>query len=122
MALDVADLKRLKIQKRYALIVILSHSQLRHAMDDAVNILIRKLNSFTIERNNSLSSTISNAPRKLKILSASLEMYYMPIVKERRMPNEYQEFPRLFEIIRNAWLRNVTNIWPTQETTTSHSC
>lgn len=44
-ALDVADLKRLKASKRYALIVILSHSQLRNAMDDAVTILIRKLNS-----------------------------------------------------------------------------
>jgi nucleoid DNA-binding protein len=43
-ALDIAGLKKLKPAKRYALIVVLSHSQLRNAMDDAVTILIRKLN------------------------------------------------------------------------------
>lgn len=44
--LDISDLKRMKPEKRYTLIVVLSHSQLRSAMDDAVTILLRKLNSL----------------------------------------------------------------------------
>lgn len=45
-ALDVSDLKRIKLEKRYTLIVVLSYSQLRSAMDDAVTILTRKLKSL----------------------------------------------------------------------------
>ena len=45
-ALDISDLKRIKPEKRYTLIVVLSHSQLRSAMDDSVTILLRKLNSL----------------------------------------------------------------------------
>lgn len=45
-AFDVADLKKMKSVKRYALIVILIHSQLRRAMDNTVVILSRKLASL----------------------------------------------------------------------------
>lgn len=45
-ALDIADLKRVKLEKRYTLIVVLSHSQLQKALDDAVTILLRKVSSL----------------------------------------------------------------------------
>ena len=40
---DAASLKRMKPKKRYALMVMLFHSQLRHAMDDVVTIVTRKM-------------------------------------------------------------------------------
>ncbi|MCX7257985.1 MAG: DUF4158 domain-containing protein, partial [Polaromonas sp.] len=42
-ALDAADLKATKPAKRYALAVVLIHAQLRQALDDAVDILLRKV-------------------------------------------------------------------------------
>ncbi len=45
-AFDVADLKRMKSAKRYTLIVILIHSQLRRAMDDTVTIVNRKVSAL----------------------------------------------------------------------------
>ena len=42
-ALDAADIKATKPAKRYALAVVLIHAQLCQALDDAVNILLRKL-------------------------------------------------------------------------------
>ncbi len=43
---DAASLKRMKTVKRYALIVMLIHAQLRRSMDDAVTILSRKIASL----------------------------------------------------------------------------
>ncbi|WP_432262773.1 Tn3 family transposase [Cupriavidus sp. TMH.W2] len=42
-ALDAADLKALQATKRYALMVVLFHAQLRKSLDDAVDIFIRRL-------------------------------------------------------------------------------
>lgn len=42
-ALDAADLKATQRYKRYALMVILFHAQLNKALDDAVNMFVRKL-------------------------------------------------------------------------------
>lgn len=42
-ALDVADMKDLKHDKRYALMVLLFHAQLSKSLDDAVEMFIRKL-------------------------------------------------------------------------------
>ncbi len=42
-ALDAADIKATKPAKRYALAVVLIHAQLRQALDDAVDILRRKV-------------------------------------------------------------------------------
>lgn len=42
-ALDAADIKATKPAKRYALAVVLIHAQLRQALDDAVEILLRKV-------------------------------------------------------------------------------
>ncbi|MBX9899211.1 MAG: Tn3 family transposase [Burkholderiaceae bacterium] len=42
-ALDVADMKALKHNKRYALMVLLFHAQLSKSLDDAVEMFIRKL-------------------------------------------------------------------------------
>src|SRR5476649_982866 len=42
-ALDAADMKVLKHDKRYALMVLLFHAQLSKSLDDAVEIFIRKL-------------------------------------------------------------------------------
>ena len=42
-ALDTADIKATKPAKRYALTVVLIHAQLHQAMDDAVDILLRKV-------------------------------------------------------------------------------
>lgn len=42
-ALDVADMRRLRPQKRYFLLVVLVHAQLRSVMDDAVEIFNRKI-------------------------------------------------------------------------------
>ena len=53
-ALDAAELKRVKPAKRYFLIVVLIHSQLRCAMDDTVIILIRKMNFLHSRANQQL--------------------------------------------------------------------
>ena len=53
-ALDAADLRYVKPAKRYFLIVILIHSQLRCAMDDTVTILIRKMNLLHSRANQQL--------------------------------------------------------------------
>ncbi|MGK0182220.1 MAG: hypothetical protein ACI9YB_001518 [Halioglobus sp.] len=53
-ALDVAELKKTKPSKRYTLIIVLIHSQLRSAMDDAVSILIRKMSSLHNKANQRL--------------------------------------------------------------------
>ncbi len=53
-ALDVAELKRTKPNKRYTLIVVLIHSQLRNTMDDAISVLIRKMNSLHNKANQRL--------------------------------------------------------------------
>jgi len=45
-ALDAADLKKMKSNKRYALVVILLYSQLYKATDNVMNILIRKINNM----------------------------------------------------------------------------
>lgn len=52
-ALDATDLKDLKPAKRYALMIVLVYSQLRKALDDAVDIFIRKLRNLhsTAEEN-----------------------------------------------------------------------
>ena len=42
-ALDAADIKATKPAKRYALAVVLIHAQLRQALDDAADILLRKV-------------------------------------------------------------------------------
>ena len=42
-ALDAADIKATKPAKRYALTVVLIHAQLRQALDDAADILLRKV-------------------------------------------------------------------------------
>lgn len=42
-ALDVADMKALKHDKRYALMVLLFHAQMSKSLDDAVEMFIRKL-------------------------------------------------------------------------------
>jgi len=42
-ALDIADMKALKHDKRYALMVLLFHAQLCKSFDDAVEMFIRKL-------------------------------------------------------------------------------
>jgi len=45
-ALDIADMRRLKPSKRYFLLVVLVHAQLRTVMDDAVEIFHRKIKSL----------------------------------------------------------------------------
>ena len=45
-ALDAADLKDLRPDKRYALMIILVHAQLRKALDDAADIFIRKIRNL----------------------------------------------------------------------------
>jgi len=42
-SLDAAELKKTKAAKRYALVIILIHAQLRRAMDDTVEVFIRKV-------------------------------------------------------------------------------
>lgn len=42
-ALDVAELKQVKVEKRYALVIVLIHAQLRRVVDDTVDIFIRKM-------------------------------------------------------------------------------
>jgi TnpA family transposase len=45
-ALDATDLKDLRPDKRYALMIILVHAQLRKALDDAADIFIRKIRNL----------------------------------------------------------------------------
>jgi len=45
-SLDAAELKKTKATKRYALVIILIHAQLRRAMDDTVGIFIRKVRNL----------------------------------------------------------------------------
>ena len=67
-ALDISDLKEMRIEKRYALIVILSHSQLRSTMDDAVTILVRKLNSLHNRANQRLKQYHLEQTKKIETL------------------------------------------------------
>jgi hypothetical protein len=45
-AIDAGDLKRLKLIKRYALVVFLFHAQLHRATDDVLNIFVRKIRNL----------------------------------------------------------------------------
>lgn len=69
-ALDATELRKTKPSKRYTLVIILIHSQLHYAMDDAVTILTRKMNAlhngasqrlqkYHLERTKKIESLIS---------------------------------------------------------------
>jgi hypothetical protein len=49
-ALTITQMKELKPNKRYALTVILIHSQLNRTLDDIVEILIKKLRNYKVLR------------------------------------------------------------------------
>ena len=59
-ALDAADIKATKLAKRYALAVVLIHAQLRQALDDAVDILRRKVRNSMPRAPNSWSAISPN--------------------------------------------------------------
>ena len=64
-ALDAANIKAMQSTKRYALMILLVHAQLRRAMDDAVDIFVRKMRNIKTkaEARSRLSATAERIDR-----------------------------------------------------------
>ena len=71
-ALDAADIKATKPAKRYALAVVLIHAQLCQALDDAVNIFLRKLRKLHATGAEQLERYFTEHRRRAEKLIATL--------------------------------------------------
>ncbi|CAN7775976.1 Tn3 family transposase [Cupriavidus necator] len=71
-ALDAADLKNLQATKRYALMVILFHAQLRKSLDDAVDIFIRRLRGLHTNAEEQLKQYYVDHQKRVDMLVGQL--------------------------------------------------
>ena len=71
-ALDAANIKAMQSTKRYALMILLVHAQLRRAMDDAVDIFVRKMRNIKTKAEANLNQYHLDHMKRMDKLVAQL--------------------------------------------------